>query len=209
LRIGESQKLRIAAAYYDFLNYEGHENPQNENTEDFTAPQFFRVGNSVFDIRNDTDPTTNLFAVASKFRLVNVNAAYDIPMAGYTLRFTVDAVKNVGFNQAEILARTGLDIAPRVKGYQGDISFGRPDVLTPGAWRAMIGYRYLQRDAVIDAFTDSDFHFGGTDATGYYLVGDVGVAKRVWVRLRYLSSNAIDGPTYAVDTVQLDLNSLF
>jgi len=33
------------------------------------APQFFRVGNSVFDIRNDSDPTTNLFALASKYHL--------------------------------------------------------------------------------------------------------------------------------------------
>jgi hypothetical protein len=83
-------------------------------------------------------------------------------------------------------------------------------VLTPAAWRALVGYRYLQRDAVIDAFTDSDFHyFGGTNATGWYFTGDVGVANRVWVRLRYLSSNVIDGPTYAVSTVQLDLNTIF
>jgi hypothetical protein len=209
LHFGNNQRLRLAAAYYDFQNYEGRENPPNLNTFDYTAPQFFRTGNSVFDIRNDTDPTTNLFAVASKFRLINIAATYEIPIARYTLAFTADAVKNVGFNQAEIFGRTGLEIAPRVKGYQGEISFGTPTVLTYGAWRALIGYRYLQRDAVIDAYTDSDFHFGGTDASGYYLIGDVGLANNLWMRARYQSSNAIDGPTYAVDTVQIDLNTTF
>ena len=78
-----------------------------------------------------------------------------------------------------------------------------------GAWRALIGYRYLQRDAVIDAYTDSDFHFGGTDATGYYFVGEYGLANRVWARLRYLSANAIDGATLGIDTLQIDLNTRF
>jgi hypothetical protein len=82
-------------------------------------------------------------------------------------------------------------------------------VTTAGAWRALIGYRYLQRDAVIDSLTDSDFHGGGTDATGYYFIGDYGLANHLWVRLRYLSANEIDGPRLGVDTVQIDLNTQF
>ena len=101
-------------------------------------------------------------------------------------------------------------MTPRTKGYQGDISFGDPTVLTFGAWRAVVGYRYLQRDAVIDGYTDSDFHyFGGTNARGYYLIGDVGLANRVWMRLRYLSANEIDGPIFGVDTLQIDMNTRF
>ncbi len=100
-------------------------------------------------------------------------------------------------------------MAPRTKGYQTDVSFGDPAVLTANAWRATVGYRYLQRDAVIDAYTDSDFHFGGTNARGYYLVGDYGLARNVWLRLRYLSANEIDGPTYDVDTMQIDVNTRF
>jgi len=158
---------------------------------------------------NNANTANQLFAVASKFRLVNVAATYDVLFGPYDMRFTADAVRNMGFNEAEIFARTGEEIAPRTKGYQAEISFGYPTTLTPGSWRGAIGYRYLQRDAVIDAYTDSDFHFGGTDAKGYYLVGDYGLANRVWMRLRYLSSNAIDGPTYALDTVQVDLNTRF
>jgi hypothetical protein len=209
LRFGEAQNLRLALAYYDYQNVEGRENAPNSNLLDYTAPQFFRIGNSLFDIRNDNDPTTNLFALASKFRLANVAMTYEVGFGPYSLRVTGDAVKNLGFNENEILVRTGQSVAPRVKGYQGEISFGTPAVLTAGAWRALIGYRYLQRDAVIDAYTDSDFHFGGTDAKGYYVVGDYGLATRLWLRLRYQSANQIDGPTYIVDTAQIDLNTRF
>jgi hypothetical protein len=209
LRFAESQRLRFAVALYDFLNVEGRENSPFSNLNDFTAPQFLRTGNSLFDIRNNNDPTSNLFALASKFRLVNLAASYDIPAGRYLFTLTADAVKNLGFSQQEILARTSRDIAPRDKGYQAEISFGYPSVLAAGAWRGLVGYRYLQRDAVIDGLTDSDFHFGGTDATGYYLIADYGVGKQVWFRFRYQSANAIDGPTYGVDTIQLDLNTRF
>lgn len=209
LRFAETQSLRLAVAFYDYKYVEGRRNAPYSNLLDYTAPQFFRTGNSVFDIRNNNDITTNLFALASKFHLANVAATYEMLLGPYSLQVTGDAVKNVGFNQTEILSRTGSAIAPRVKGYQGEISFGHPTVLTAGAWRALIGYRYLQRDAVIDAYTDSDFHFGGTDAKGYYVLADYGLANRLWMRLRYQSATQIDGPTYIVDTAQIDLNTRF
>ncbi|HEY2679090.1 MAG TPA: putative porin [Steroidobacteraceae bacterium] len=205
----DNQRLEFAVAYYDFLNYEGRENAPNSTLLDYTAPLFFRTGNTVFDIRNDNDPTTNLFAVASKFRLVNVAATYNIAFPRYSLTFNADAVRNIGFNENEIFARTGMEVAPRTKGYQAEVSFGDPSVLTAGTWRALFGYRYLQRDAVIDAFTDSDFHYGGTDAQGYYFIVDYGIVNRVWARLHYMSSNQIDLAPYAVDTIQLDLNTRF
>jgi hypothetical protein len=82
-------------------------------------------------------------------------------------------------------------------------------VLSAGAWRGRVGYRYLQRDAVIDGYTDSDFHFGGTNARGYYVTADYGLAHNLWMRLRYLSANEIDGPIYDVDTLQIDMNTSF
>jgi hypothetical protein len=92
---------------------------------------------------------------------------------------------------------------------QTEVAFGYPTVLTAGAWRTVVGYRYLRGDAVIDAYTDSDFHFGGTNAKGYYFLVDYGLGNRVWTRLRYLSANEIDGPRYGVDTVQIDLSTRF
>ena len=210
LRWGDGQKLRICGAFFDYFNVTGRLNPASDpGLYNYTAPLFERQGNTYFDISNSTDPTVNLFALAAKFRLVNFNATYELPVGRFMLGVTADAVRNIGYNAFEVSNNAGTYIAPRTKGYQGEVSFGDPTVLRAGAWRGVIGYRYLQRDAVIDGYTDSDFHWGGTDATGYYLVGDVGVANRVWVRLRYLSSNAIDGPTLGIDTLQIDLNTRF
>jgi hypothetical protein len=211
VRWGEAQRLRFTGAFYDYFNVTGRLNPPGSpGLFNFTAPTFLRYGNTVFDIANLADPTTNLFALAAKFRLANVNATYTLGIGRYVLTVTGDAVRNLGFHEAQVEANTGFYVTPRTTGYQGEVSFGDPTVLVPGNWRALIGYRYLQGDAVIDGFTDSDFHyFGGTNARGYYFVGDYGVANRVWLRLRYLSANEIDGPRFGVDTLQFDVSTRF
>ncbi len=219
LRFGEGQRVRLSAAFFDYLNVTGRLNPANEpGLYNYTAPVFERQGNTYFNIANSPNNTSYLFALASKYRLANLNATYQLPVGRYVLGITADAVRNLGYNAAYVEGNTGYYVAPRINGYQGDVSFGDPTVLVRGAWRATLGYRYLQRDAVIDAYTDSDFHFGGTDATGYYLVGDYGLATRLWLRLRYLSANAIDGTAnqpgvsglkQGIDTLQVDVNTRF
>jgi Putative porin len=215
LRLGDAQRMRVAAAYYDYFNVTGRLNPPGEpGLYNYTAPQFLRWGNTVFDIDSASDPTHNLFAYASKFRLANVNAIYSVNVAGpYQLSFTIDAVKNFGFNYNQIETLTGQPPASRDRntGAQGEFAFGYPTVYgTRGAWRSVIGYRYLRGDAVMDEYTDSDFHyFGGTNAKGYYVVIDYGLSTRVWTRLRYLSANEIDGPRFGVDTLQFDLSTRF
>lgn len=216
----EDHRLTVAGALFDFRNVEGRRNSPESTLLDYTAPQVLRTGNSLFDIRNSADLTSNLFALASEFRVVNVSLGYDLRVGGYLLRVGADAVRNIGFDRTEIRARTGLDIEPRNEGYQLEFAFGRPEVAAPGAWRATLGYRYLQRDAVLDAFTESDFRGGGTDVEGFYLSGDLGLTARTWLRLRYLSGGELDGLLYPVgtpgqrfpyglDTLQLDLNAQF
>jgi hypothetical protein len=214
LRLDDAQRLRIAGAFYDYFNVTGRHNPPGSPGEyNYTAPQFLRWGNTVFDIDTLSDPTHNLFAYASKFRLANVNAIYTVKVAGpYQLSFTIDAVKNFGFNVNQIESLTGEPVgADRNTGAQSEFAFGYPTVYgTRGAWRSVIGYRYLRGDAVMDEYTDSDFHyFGGTNAKGYYVVVDYGLTRRVWTRLRYLSANEIDGPRFGVDTLQIDLSTRF
>jgi Putative porin len=210
-RFGDAQRVRLAGAFFDYFNVTGRLNPPGSpGLYNYTAPAFMRYGNTVFDIANLADPTSNLFALASKFRLANLNATYTLGIGRYVLSVTADAVRNFGFHEVEVEANTGYYVAPRTTGYQGEVGFGDPSVLRAGDWRGVIGYRYLQGDAVIDGFTDSDFHyFGGTNARGYYLRGDYGVAERVWLRLRYLSANEIDGPRFGVDTLQFDVNARF
>lgn len=208
---GEGQRLTLAAAFYDFIRVEGISNTVPGSTiNNYTAPSFVRHGNSMFNIIDDpTNPGDNLFALASRFRVADVAARYVMPLGRYTLAINAEGARNVGFNQAEILARTGLNIAERNKGYVADVSFGDPLVQSLWQWRASVGYRYVQRDAVLDALTDADFHEGGTDAEGYIIFGDLGLGEHVWTRLRYMPSKEIDPPRYHVDIWQLDLNARF
>jgi hypothetical protein len=208
------QHLRFAGGYYDFLHVTGVLNTPDSTLTNATAPAFIRFGNTVFDIANSTIPDSgvNLFALAAHFRLIDLAATYELAFPRYSLAVTAEAVRNIGYNLADIeaLAQPAQPItSPQDHGYVADISFGDPTVLERWAWRARIGYRYVQSDAVIDAWTDADFHEGGTNAVGYYLWGDLGLAHNVWVRLRYLSANEITGPRYGVDILQLDLNTRF
>ncbi|MGA2399414.1 MAG: putative porin [Steroidobacteraceae bacterium] len=210
IRFDDSQRLRVAGGFYDFFNVTGRLNPADEpGLYNYTAPTFLRFGNTLFNIANSPNNTTQLYALASKFRLVNLNATYTYGVGRYTAVVTADAVRNLGFNATAVEENTGYHVTPRTKGYQAEFSFGYPTVLAFGEWRGRVGYRYLQRDAVIDGYTDSDFHFGGTNARGYYLTADYGLSHNLWMRLRYLSANEIDGPIYEVDTLQIDMNARF
>ena len=209
----DGDKIRAAAAYYDFIHVTGIRNVAGSSVLNYTAPAFVRYGNTMFDIQNDPNQSAYLFGLASKFRLVNVAASYEHPMGDKTLAVTADLVKNVGYNAADILARTGLSQGDRSRGYVGEIAYGDADATSrAGAWRVAFGYRYVQGDAVLDAWTDADFHGGGTNARGYYLSGNVGVAKNIWAQLRYMKGDVIDLPPpflYGLDIVQLDLNARF
>ena len=202
--------LRFGMAYYDFLHVTGVLNdPFAPGLTNATAPAFVRYGNTMFDIAND--PNSNLFALAAHFRLADVAANYEHNFSRYSVALTGEAVRNVGYNRLSMEALTGQQIASdQNKGYVGELSFGNPVVDRFAAWRAAVGYRYVQRDAVIDAWTDADFHGGGTNAKGYYFWTSFGVAKNTWIRVRYMSGNEIDGPPqYGLDILQLDVNARF
>jgi len=47
----------------------------------------------------------------------------------------------------------------------------------PGSWEFRYIYREVEKDAVVGAFTDSDFRGGGTDAKGHEIGGAVALAK--------------------------------
>ena len=219
-------RVSLAAAYYDYVNITGKANdPASDGVLDYTAPEFVQKGNTLFDIRADTDPETSLYALAADYNLVDLTAT-----ASWTLRpdlvldLTANYVTNVGYDYAEVVARTGCKSVPgpqpgdpqtlvcpveKADGYRFEARLGNPDIARPLAWRAFIAYHYAERDAVLDAFTDSDFHRGGTDAEGFILGGDLGLTRNTWLRLRYLSADEIDGPPLAADVLQVDLNGRF
>lgn len=216
-------RLTAALAYYSYDNIVGERNPIQDGTDfDYTAPAFMQKGNTLFDIRNTattTPPLPALFALASDYDLANFYVEYDIAnFAPIHVIVAADYVKNLGFDTGEVAARVGTEINERVEGYQARVTIGWPQVAKARDWQVSMIYRYLERDAVLDAFTDSDFHGGGTDADGYIIKFDYGLYDNVAMTLRWLSSNEVDGDSYpmtlgsgklGIDTLQVDLNAKF
>jgi hypothetical protein len=207
--------LGVGVAYYDFANVNGTRNQPGSTTLDYTAPSFVQKGNTMFDIRNDLKPDTGLFALAAQYRLVDVSFVFDSGPLSLDLqdaihvKLTGDYVTNVGYDEQDILRATGTAVPGKTDGYQLELSVGMNDIDRFGKWRIATAFRHLERDAVLDAFTDSDFHRGGTDAEGWSVDALYGLARNTWMRLRYMTANEISGPPLGIDVLQLDLNTKF
>jgi hypothetical protein len=208
--MGSQSTFRIASAYYEFRNLVGLRNAIDSRLNDYTAPALLGRGNTLYDIRNDLDPDTNLFALASEFKIANLTTQFDFGVFGRNLlRLKLDYLENRGFDALAVEQLVGQPVEERTTGRQVELSVGRETVADRGDWRAFAAYRYLERDAVLDAFTDSDFGLGGTDTEGYIMGFDLGVTRNAWFTTKILSSNEIDGPPLSIDVLQLDLNTRF
>lgn len=200
---------KVGVAYYDYQHIVGMLNPLNSHQFDFTAPQFLQKGNTLFNISNDaTKP--ELYALASDFRELDITASLDLAhFDPVHVVLTADYVKNLAFDRGAILARSPVNGPYGDKGRLLKLAVGMPVVRTRSDWQVIATHRYLESDAVLDAYTDADFHLGGTDTKGWTLGGSYGIAKDTWVTLRYLSADEISGPPLAIDILQLDLNARF
>ncbi len=200
---------RLGVAYYHYQNTRGIANtPAQPNQYDYTAPQFQQKGNTLFDI--DPSPAMKL-ALAADYHELDIIAAVDIGIWDpIHIVLLGDYVQNIGFNRSEVAALTGNpEVQSSTMGYQTGLSVGHLAPYKFGAWRVYAYYRYLQADAVLDAFTDPYFHLGGTNAKGWILGGELGLARNLWLAARWLTTNAIEGPPFAVDVVQVELLARF
>lgn len=216
--------LQIGLAYYDFRNITGKRNEVGSSLMDYTAPEFMQKGNSVFQIANNGNDSDAPFALASDFNELNLTAKMTFThFAPIHVVVTADMVRNMGYDKDKINERTGGavrvnggstttdidELTEDIDGYQLMVSAGWPIISQRRSWKLYGGYRYLERDAVLDAFTDSDFHLGGTNAKGYFLGGQYAVLDNVVLSCKYLTADEIDGAPFGVDTFQFDLIAKF
>lgn len=211
LRWEPSKNFRgvLASAYYEYVNTVGILNdPLQPGETDYTAPLFQQKGNTLFDI----DPGVGIkTALASAFREINVTGQLDIGIFD-PIRIILygDYVRNLGYDREDVARRTGVaSVSDETDGYLAGLKVGHASVRKYLAWRAFVYYKYLEADAVMDAFTDSDFHLGGTNAKGWVLGAELGLGKNVWIRPRWMTADQISGPQFAIDLFQIDLNAAF
>lgn len=218
-------KFLIAASYYNYNNLQGDRGePGDIAGFDFQVPRFMQQGNTLFDI---SDPLTpDVFAgYAADYELLALNAKLEFAtFAPHRLKLTGEYVENIGYDADEVAERLPIALADdydkETTGYQLAAEYGWPTAHWRGHWRVFLAYQYLERDAVLDAFADSNFLRGGTDAEGYILGGEYGLSKDQWLAFRWISSDQISGPEFnnncdvvncdfSYDRAQLDINTRF
>jgi hypothetical protein len=231
--VNSDTRLKFGLAWYEFRDFEGRvENNSSLNSFSFQpeaanygqyeySSRLRQKGNTLFRTNAALDQgDTSYWGLASKFRPINLTASLDLAnFDPVHVILTGDWVKNTAFDRDEILARTqgrvnltdGDD-----KGYQYKLTVGMPQLKEMHDWQASFAYRYLGSDAVVDAFTDSDFGGGGTNLKGYILGLQYAVDRNAVLGLRWLSADQIDSfaPTnsdfkYSLDVMQADVNVRF
>lgn len=233
-KINPQYKLKGAAGFYYFDNLSGKtSSPCNltlgdDCDTDESRPQFLQKGNSMFQIRDLSatpagNPLYQYYGLAADFGVLDLYSRFDI--ATYDpLHITLEAnyLNNVLFDHSQIRnkqpvnngdgSNPGLPEDDWEGGNQGFLvraTVGDERVDKLWDWNVSIAYKYLESDAVPDAFTDSDFHLGGTNAKGYILGGSLGIAKNTFLSLRWLSADEVTGPPETIDVLQLDLQASF
>jgi hypothetical protein len=151
---------------------------------------------------------------ASKFRELNITGSLDLEYwQPLHVVLIADYVKNLGFNQQEVTALAapvnGGFVKKEIEGYQLGFTVGYPTVQNFAEWKGLLFYKYLGSDAVMDAYTDQDFHLGGTNAKGWIIGGDFGLTRNIWLSARWFSANEISGPPLGIDVFHFNLNAKF
>jgi len=230
-------KLKVALGFYTYKGLEGKLEesyfPANSSYLSSEYPEGIRQrGNTLFRTNstqfNCTSPTSacdlnNTWGLATGFKELNLTTSVDIaqfdPMR---VVLTVDMVKNIAYKSSEVRNRTGINLIDLKNfGYLTSIKLGSPVIKQRGEWNLTAAYRYLGSDAVLDAFTSSDYGLGGTNNKGMSINYSFGLATNTWMSLKYISSDLIDSmipgtsgganpiTKFSVDTLFVDLNARF
>jgi hypothetical protein len=203
----------------------------NGDTDD-SRPSFAQHGNTYIALRNVildpalTTPTSvyEYFGLASQFHELTLTGQLDYNhFDPFHIWLIGEFADNLAFNRTAI-ENSGPAILPGPQnnnngdsfggggvGYNVRLSMGKPSLEKLWDWNVNMTYRYLESDAVVDAFNDSDFggYLSGTNLKGYMIGGNLALSPRIWTSVRWMSADSIAGPPLKVDTIQVDVNAKF
>jgi hypothetical protein len=235
-QINATNKLRGALAYYSFDNIEGRRSSscslytgEPACDTDWSRPGFMQKGNTLFLLRNialdpnnpQQTPLPQYVGLASEFNLLDLNLIWDTEtFNALKLRLQGDYVRNLAYDASKMQRRSEGQVINNLNGdgaiqsganaWMVQAMLGRAmDMSHEGDWNVYAGYKYIQPDALPDAYNDSSFHLGGTNAKGYYLGANYAFTNNISVEGRWSSSNEVYGDPLSINVFQLDLNARF
>ena len=205
--VTDKTQLRFAAAIYDFHNVEGvrESDPPpggaRAGTVAYQTSQYSssarQKGNTLINLNDPTSTAAPVWGLASKFRPVNLSAAVTFAhLDPYLIGLSLDYVKNSAFDLADIRKRAGTsavdDLSARTRGYQLRAQFGSPKLAERGNWQTFVALRKFERDAWVDAYTDTTWHLGGTNYKGFSVGASYALARNTNFSVRWTSTRNLD-----------------
>jgi len=236
-KITKDLTAKVAGAYYYFDGIEGQlSDPytplssSDAGNTDATRPSFAQKGNTYMALRNIVPNASNNFGTTNQYQYFGLATPFEnFVLTGrldyngfepFQVSLIGEYAKNLAFDQEAINVKAinnrGSTTTGGLTNYEGGdtawlvgIKVGKAVLEKRGDWTFGIGYRYVESDAVVDGFTDSDFGGGGTNVKGFTIGGSVAISPRVNFGVRWMSSDQIAGPPLKSDTLMLEINGKF
>jgi hypothetical protein len=238
-KVGSNFDLKTAVAMYYYVNMQGELSApftpltsSDNGSTDASRPSFAQNGNTYMELRDIVPGPTNdngtidqwqYYGLATPFHDLALTQEIDFnAFEPFRVSLVGEFVDNLAFNRQAIQAIAVNNLgtapssgtAPYVGGNEGwfvNLKVGDAVFSAPGNWWASVGYRHVESDSVVDAFTDADFggELTGTNLKGFTIEAAVAVAKDIWFEAHWFSATAIAGPSFKNDTLQFDVNAKF
>lgn len=231
-------EVKLGVGLYEFTKIEGQlSDPfvplslSDAGSTDARRPTFAQKGNTYMALRDILPvPANNFgaemqyqyFGLASPFRALTVTARADYNrwepvqisiFAEYlnNLAFDSERTGAIALNNRGPVAADGTPgaFAGGDNAWIAGIRLGQPALEKPWQWLLAFDYRYIESDAFVDGFVDSDFGLGGTNLKGFSLRARMALNRHVFVGFRWMSASEVAGPPLRSDILQIDLNSRF
>ncbi len=181
VKMGNS-KVRLAVGFYDALNVTlaGLDEP---TVQVFNS----KVGDGSASA-----------AYVNDYNVLNVNGSFDTNLMGFPVNIQGDWVYNtagpvtcsgVG-NTSGSCAPGNVRVDNQDQGYQVGIRLGKAKKAK--TWEVAYYYKWLQADAVLSAFTDSDLGDGGTNRRGNIFWGAYNITDFLKFKVKFYNTKPLD-----------------
>jgi hypothetical protein len=204
---GSAWQMRAALGLYQFRNVEGVREDELPPTGAMAGvvpyqasayPASIRQkGNTLINLNAPLSTAAPVWGLASRFRPVDLSLSLTSRhYSPYEASVSLDVVKNTAFDVDEIERRaktTAVEgLRDRTLGYQAKLQFGTARLAERGDWLAFVAFRHFERDAWVDAYTDTTWHLGGTNYKGFSLGGQYAFDTRTTLGMRFTSTRNLD-----------------
>jgi hypothetical protein len=188
-----NSKLRVAAGFFDALNLSA------SGLSEPTVQQF----------NSRAGAASNAQAYVNDYDVFHLAGQFDTDLLGVPLQFSGDYLKNTtgviscANNALNVPGSCGgVRIEGQDEGYQVGLRVGKAS--KANTWEVDYYYKWLQADATLSAFVDSDFGDGGTNRRGNIFWVGYNLTDFLNLKIKFLNTKPLEKSLCGTNTSCLD-----